>query len=163
MIAVGYIRVSSDQQAQEGLSLITQTERLNAWATTKGISLERVVSDEGSSGGTLDRPGLKSILDDLSPINAVGTLCAKYRRFLGQAFQQIFNMRCIAVNALSRWRLRDYIPCVVYTDSIPHDRETEDGSMPLKAGLYVDAPNFYRKDGPSLNYRAIKDFVSNRY
>ena len=33
----------------------------------------------------------------------------------------------------------------------------------MKAGLYVDGANLYRKNGPSLNYRAIKDFVSNRY
>ena len=33
----------------------------------------------------------------------------------------------------------------------------------MKAGLYVDAHNLYRKDGPSLNYRAIRDLVSNRY
>ena len=71
MIAIGYTRVSTSLQAEEGLSLATQAERLNAWATTKGISLERIVSDEGISGGTLDRPGLSSILDDLDPIDAL--------------------------------------------------------------------------------------------
>ncbi len=84
MNAVGYIRVSSDQQVQEGLSLITQTERLHAWATTKGIILERIVSDEGISGGTLDRPGLDSILtpgfhrrDCCQPIGPVDTICSR--------------------------------------------------------------------------------------
>jgi len=71
LIAIGYIRVSSDQQVREGLSLATQAERLNAWATTKGISLSRIVSDEGFSGGTLDRPGLNSIWEDLGGIDAV--------------------------------------------------------------------------------------------
>jgi len=32
--------------------------------------------------------------------------------------------------------------------------------MALKAGLYVDAANLYRKDGPSINYRILKDFVA---
>jgi len=32
--------------------------------------------------------------------------------------------------------------------------------MALKAGLYVDAANLYRKEGPSINYRILKDFVS---
>jgi uncharacterized LabA/DUF88 family protein len=32
--------------------------------------------------------------------------------------------------------------------------------MPLKAGLYVDAANLYRKDGPSINYRVLKEYVS---
>ena len=71
MIAIGYIRVSSDQQVQEGLSLTTQSERLHAWATTKGTSLVKIVSDEGISGGTLDRPGLNGILDDLDSIDAL--------------------------------------------------------------------------------------------
>ncbi len=31
--------------------------------------------------------------------------------------------------------------------------------MALKAGLYVDAANLYRKEGPSINYRILKDFV----
>ena len=49
MIGIGHVR-SNDQQAQEGLSIGTQIERLKAWATTKGISLKGVVSDEGVSG-----------------------------------------------------------------------------------------------------------------
>jgi uncharacterized LabA/DUF88 family protein len=32
--------------------------------------------------------------------------------------------------------------------------------MALKAGLYVDAANLYRKEGPSINYRILKDFVT---
>ncbi len=32
--------------------------------------------------------------------------------------------------------------------------------MALKAGLYVDAANLYRKEGPSINYRILKDFIT---
>ena len=32
--------------------------------------------------------------------------------------------------------------------------------MSLKAGLYVDAANLYRKDGPSINYRVLKECVT---
>jgi len=71
MIAIGYTRVSTSLQAEEGLSLATQAERLGAWATTKGTRLVRIVSDEGISGGKLDRPGLNSILEDLGGIDAV--------------------------------------------------------------------------------------------
>ncbi|MFC1529146.1 NYN domain-containing protein [Gemmatimonadota bacterium] len=35
--------------------------------------------------------------------------------------------------------------------------------MELKAGLFVDASNLYRKDGPSLNYRALRSAASERY
>lgn len=32
--------------------------------------------------------------------------------------------------------------------------------MSLKAGLYVDAANLYRKDGPSINYRVLKEYAT---
>lgn len=32
--------------------------------------------------------------------------------------------------------------------------------MSLKAGLYVDAANLYRKEGPSINYRVLKKFAA---
>lgn len=32
--------------------------------------------------------------------------------------------------------------------------------MSLKAGIYVDAANLYRKDGPSINYRVLKATAS---
>ncbi|MFC1559294.1 NYN domain-containing protein [Gemmatimonadota bacterium] len=35
--------------------------------------------------------------------------------------------------------------------------------MALKAGLFVDASNLYRRDGPSLNYRALRHNVSEKY
>ncbi len=35
--------------------------------------------------------------------------------------------------------------------------------MALKAGLFVDASNLYRREGPSLNYRALRQIVSEKY
>lgn len=35
--------------------------------------------------------------------------------------------------------------------------------MALKAGLFVDASNLYRRDGPSLNYRALRLAVTEKY
>ena len=35
--------------------------------------------------------------------------------------------------------------------------------MMLKAGLFVDASNLYRREGPSLNYRALRSIASERY
>ena len=32
--------------------------------------------------------------------------------------------------------------------------------MALKAGLFVDGANLYRKEGPSINYRKLRDFAS---
>src|SRR5215212_9431431 len=53
--AVGYIRVSSDEQASSGFGLTTQEAAIRAFAASQGYELLEVVSDPGVSGAT--RPG----------------------------------------------------------------------------------------------------------
>ena len=49
--AVAYLRVSTAEQAQSGLGLAAQEERIRAYATMTGLDLVAVVRDEGVSGG----------------------------------------------------------------------------------------------------------------
>ena len=63
--AVGYVRVSTDEQAKEGLSLAAQESRVTAYCEAKGWELLRVYRDEGQSGKDLDRPGIRQLIDDL--------------------------------------------------------------------------------------------------
>jgi site-specific DNA recombinase len=58
---VGYIRVSTDDQAREGVSLAAQEERIRARCVADGRPLARVVRDAGKSAKTLDRLGWKRI------------------------------------------------------------------------------------------------------
>jgi len=60
--AYGYIRVSTDEQAAEGISLDVQEEKIRAYATLKDFELVELVRDEGRSGKDLDRPGLQRLL-----------------------------------------------------------------------------------------------------
>lgn len=61
--AVGYIRVSTAMQAEEGVSLEAQRARLEAWAAANGADLVAVHVDAGLSGGRADnRPGLQAAL-----------------------------------------------------------------------------------------------------
>ncbi len=48
--AVGYIRVSSDDQAREGLSLEAQERKIRAYCDLKGLELVTIFKDEGISG-----------------------------------------------------------------------------------------------------------------
>lgn len=59
-IAVGYIRVSTHEQAQEGVSLDAQRDKLRSYCKGMGIKLVEVFADEDSSGG--ERPGLQDSL-----------------------------------------------------------------------------------------------------
>ncbi len=61
--AIGYIRVSTEGQARDGVSLDAQRERITAYATAKGLDLAEILVDEGFSGKTLDRPGLRDLLE----------------------------------------------------------------------------------------------------
>ncbi len=61
-IAVGYIRVSTLEQAQEGVSLDAQRDRLRTYCKSIGIRLLEIFADEGISGGTMERPGLQAAL-----------------------------------------------------------------------------------------------------
>ena len=62
MKAIGYVRVSTDQQADRGVSLQAQTERVRAMATVQGAELVDIVVDGGESAKTMRRPGLQRIL-----------------------------------------------------------------------------------------------------
>ena len=47
---IGYIRVSSDEQAREGLSLEAQKRKINAYCELKDLELFQIFSDEAISG-----------------------------------------------------------------------------------------------------------------
>jgi site-specific DNA recombinase len=61
--AVGYVRVSTEEQAREGISIEAQEERIKALATAKGWSLTSIIKDAGYSGKNLNRPGAKALLE----------------------------------------------------------------------------------------------------
>ena len=60
-----YARVSTRKQIEEGSGLQSQIKRCRDFATSKGWAVHNVFLDEGVSGGDLDRPGMKELLDFL--------------------------------------------------------------------------------------------------
>jgi DNA invertase Pin-like site-specific DNA recombinase len=64
--AIGYVRVSTERQAEEGLGLEAQTRAVQAWAKGHDVRLLRVVRDEGVSGALETRPGLGELLEALA-------------------------------------------------------------------------------------------------
>jgi site-specific DNA recombinase len=61
--AIGYVRVSTEEQAREGVSIEAQEERITAMATAKGWDLIEIIKDPGYSGKNLSRPGIKNLID----------------------------------------------------------------------------------------------------
>jgi len=73
MKAIGYVRVSTEDQAREGISLDNQGSKIRAYADLNGLELVDVIRDEGLSGKTMDRPGMNQIntLINAAKIDAV--------------------------------------------------------------------------------------------
>jgi site-specific DNA recombinase len=63
MKAIGYARVSTEEQAKEGVSLDNQELKIRAYAQVHDLDLVEVVRDEGISGKTLNRKGIARVLD----------------------------------------------------------------------------------------------------
>lgn len=62
MRAIGYVRVSTDKQADRGVSLEAQTEKVRAMAVVQGAELSEVIIDAGESAKSLNRPGMARLL-----------------------------------------------------------------------------------------------------
>ncbi len=61
--AVGYIRVSTQEQAQEGVSLEMQTAKIKAYCALNDITLAGIYGDPGISGKSIKaRPGIQAVL-----------------------------------------------------------------------------------------------------
>lgn len=60
--AVGYVRVSTDMQAESGLSLDAQRAKIQAYCVLHDLELVCIEADEGVSAKTIERPGLAKVL-----------------------------------------------------------------------------------------------------
>ncbi len=64
--AIGYVRVSTEQQASEGVSLEAQRAKIEHWCKANDYELVNVYVDAGISGKSMDkRPGLLDALKSL--------------------------------------------------------------------------------------------------
>ncbi len=75
-IAVGYCRVSTDDQANNGLSIEVQESVCFAEMEKDGYEVLKIIKDEGLSGGTLKRKGIQEVITlvEQGKINAVYTI-----------------------------------------------------------------------------------------
>lgn len=77
---VAYLRVSTDSQAEHGVSLAAQRSRVQGYADLYDLELVAVIEDAGASAKSLDRTGLDDALALLRSGQASGLLVAKLDR-----------------------------------------------------------------------------------
>jgi resolvase-like protein len=67
MKTVGYVRVSTDKQAERGISLEAQAEKIRAMALVQGAELSEIIVESGESAKSLNR-------HREGPVRVAGTL-----------------------------------------------------------------------------------------
>jgi DNA invertase Pin-like site-specific DNA recombinase len=62
MKTIGYVRVSTDKQADQGVSLDAQADKIRAMAVVQGAEVVEIIVDSGESAKSLKRPGMAKLL-----------------------------------------------------------------------------------------------------
>jgi DNA invertase Pin-like site-specific DNA recombinase len=101
--AIGYTRVSTERQAEEGLGLDVQAQLIREHAKSAGLRLHGIVEDAGVSGAVEDRPGLADLMERLAP--GVVVVVPRLDRLARDLLTQEFLLRDI------RKRGADVVSC----------------------------------------------------
>lgn len=109
MRAIGYIRVSTEEQGRAGHSLDMQPERIRQWCALQGLELAGVITDKGVSAGTpLDkRKGGAQLLLALETGEAQTVVVYKLDRLFRDTldgllfFRQFATPRGVVVQSIS--------------------------------------------------------------
>src|SRR5258705_4952877 len=93
---IAYLRVSTDKQADRGVSLDAQRAKVKAYAELYDLELVEILVDAGHSAKSLERPGLQRALGMLKRREADALLVVKLDRLtrsvvhLGQLVETVF-------------------------------------------------------------------------
>jgi len=124
-----YVRVSTEEQAQEGYSVRAQTDKLKSYALLKEWDIYDIYSDEGISGKNIvDRPAVNRLIDDINDGKVNNVLVFKVDRLTRNTknlieLVELFEEKGCAFNSL--------------TESI--DTDTPTGRMFLKIiGIFAE-------------------------
>lgn len=96
---VGYVRVSTDKQADHGISLDAQKTKIRQYAELYDCDLVAIIEDAGLSAKSLDRAGLQTALSMLDTGKAQALLVVKLDRLtrsvrdLGELVERYFASR----------------------------------------------------------------------
>ena len=80
MKAVGYARVSTDKQADRGVSLEAQAKKIRAMAVVHNSELAEIIVDGGESAKSLNRPGMERLLEVVEARKIDSVIVAKLDR-----------------------------------------------------------------------------------
>src|SRR5262245_59262664 len=91
MQAIGYVRVSTDRQAEHGVSLEAQESKIRAIATIHSAELVEVIVEGGESAKSMNRPGLQRLLALINAGRVQAVIVAKVDR-LTRSVKDLCNL-----------------------------------------------------------------------
>jgi DNA invertase Pin-like site-specific DNA recombinase len=102
MRTIGYVRVSTGRQADQGVSLEAQEAKIRAMATVQSADRIDVIVDGGESAKSLNRPGLQKLLTMVNEGKVQAVIVAKPDRLTRSVkdlcgLLQLFEKRKVAL------------------------------------------------------------------
>src|SRR5260370_7207815 len=80
MGGIGDVRVSTDKQADHGVSLEAQEAKIRAMAVVQGAEIVELIVDGGESAKNLNRPGMERLLSLVDADKVQSVIIAKLDR-----------------------------------------------------------------------------------
>jgi DNA invertase Pin-like site-specific DNA recombinase len=104
MKAIGYVRASTDRQAEQGVSLAAQEAKIRAMSTVQGGEL--FIIDGGESAKNLNRPGLQRLLTSVNGVKVNAVIIAKLDRLTRSvkdlcSLLELSEKRGVALNSVA--------------------------------------------------------------
>lgn len=88
-----YVRVSTQQQAEEGYSIPQQIERLKTYCKAMGWTVAKIYTDDGYSGGSLERPAMEQMVKDIKDGGTDIVLVDKLDRLSRSQFDTLYMIQ----------------------------------------------------------------------
>jgi DNA invertase Pin-like site-specific DNA recombinase len=98
MKAIGYVRVSTDEQAREGISLDNQKVKIAAYCQLNDLDLVEIIEDAGKSGKDLNRPGIQAVIEKVKHKDIDALVCYKMDRLSRRVVDTLSLMQLIEKN-----------------------------------------------------------------
>jgi DNA invertase Pin-like site-specific DNA recombinase len=103
---IGYIRVSTEEQASGGHSLDSQRARVAAYCGLYGHEVVEVIEDAGYSAKSLDRPGVQRVLDAVRAREIEGVVVTRLDRLTRRMVDLVDYVRDCEEKSNGRGRAR---------------------------------------------------------
>lgn len=139
MIAL-YSRVSTEEQATNGFSILAQKNELENYANENSLVFKHY-SDEGYSGGTLKRPALQLLLGDIKQGKITQVVFVKLDRWF-RSVPDYYEIQKILEDNNVTWR------------ALQEDYETETSSGKFKVNIMLSVSQQF-KDATSERIKSV--------